>query len=317
MARKSFDIGPKRHRPSGRGKKEHATQKSQKKKSHPQLATRAPKRKLRDRRREAFLRTVYLTLAGAVAVVVLVLYLVWLPALRISTVRVEGYGNADSLEQMVKKELEGSYTYLIPRNSFFFYPERTIRAAILDAYPHIASVHLVRTSFTAVTVKTTERIAVFWWCGTPETLSARTGSCYQVDAEGFVFEKAVERSAEEASTTPTTAMVRVYAPLATASSTGEYPLRAQVLGARALPDVLKFIKMIQAMSIPVASIAIRGDEADLFVEPSTRITYIIGHEREAIKNAEVAFKNLNMVNGSIDYVDLRFDGKVYLKRKGE
>ncbi|HRH24694.1 MAG TPA: hypothetical protein PK109_03875, partial [Candidatus Paceibacterota bacterium] len=60
---------------------------------------------------------------------------------------------------------------------------------------------------------------------------------------------------------------------------------------------------------------IRGDEADLFVPPGTRVTYVVGQEVEAAKSAEAAFKGLNLVDGSLLYVDLRFDGKVYVKRR--
>ena len=313
MLKRSFDIGPRRRKRSS------APQKSKpaKKQSHPRLATRAPKRKLRDRRREEQVRNLMLVLLGGLLMVGAILYVLWLPSMRISVVTAEGYGNTDALETLASAELKGAYHGIVPRNSFFFYPERSIRAVILENYPAIAAVSVSRTGFSSLSLKASARVSAFWWCGIPENLSARIGNCYEADAEGFIFEKTVDVFAEVATSSEKNQTLHVYADLETASTSDRYPLRSRVQGAKALPDVLKFVRAVQALGIPVASIAIRGDEGDLFVEPSTRITYVIGHEREAEKNVAAALKGLNLVDGSLEYVDLRFDGKVYLKRWSE
>lgn len=313
MAKQSFDIKASRKKTAPPASKA----KTQKKQSHPRLATRAPKRKLRDRRREEFLRTVTLIVFGAAIVAGLLLYILWLPSLRIQSVHAEGYGSAESMERIAAAELKGTYAGMVPKNSFFFYPERAIRAAVLEAHPAVSAVSVSRTGFDSMLLKASARSSAFWWCGTPEQLSAKTGNCYETDAEGFVFEKAEEAGVEVVASSSASSMLIVYAELDSASSTASYPLRSRVLGATALTDVLRFVRAIETLGIPVASIAIRKDEAELFVAPSTRIQYVIGKEREAAKNAEAAFKGLNLLDGSIEYVDLRFDGKVYLKRTGE
>lgn len=318
MARRSFDIGPKRPAaaPSARKKKRKAP-KEEKKASHPRLSTRAPKRKLRDRRREETFRNMGLIVAGALIAVGAVVYLLWRPEIRISKVEAAGTGDATALESLASAELQGTYSGVLPKNSFFFYPERSIRASILKRYPSISAVSVSRTGFDSIALKTSERVSAFWWCGTPGNLSALEGSCYEADVEGLVFSPAVEVSAQMASTSAPSDTLRVYADLDTAEAGDSYPLRARVLGAEKLPDILRFARAIKSLGIPIASVAIRGDEADLFVPPSTRITYVVGHEQAAAKSAEAAFKSLNLVDGSLIYVDLRFDGKVYLKRMGE
>ncbi len=264
------------------------------------------------------MRTVSLVALAVLLCVGAVLYVFWMPALRIQEVKASGYGDIEALETIAHQALKGTYGGMVPRNSFFFYPERAIRAQILDAYPALSAVSISRTGFDALAIKASARVSAFWWCGTPENLSARIGDCYEADVEGFVFAKAVDLQAEEAtSSASSNQMLHVYAELDSSSTTESYPLRGRVLGTHTVPEILRFVRAIQAFGIPVASIAIRGDEADLFVEPSTRITYVIGHEREAVKSAEAALKGLNVVDGSLEYIDLRFDGKVYLKRRGE
>jgi hypothetical protein len=311
MAKRSFDIGPKRRKASAPASKA----KPEKKNTHPRLATRPPKRKLKDRRREEQVRTLSFIALGVVAATGATLYVLWLPALRITEARAAGYGNTEGIEAIAKAELDGTYGGIVPKNSFFFYPERAIRASVLEAYPAISAVSVSRTDMNAIALKATPRVSAFRWCGTPDTLSARLGNCYEADVEGLVFEKAMALSPELASSSVQDESLHVYANLETSSTSDTYPLKARVQGASMLPDVLRFVKAIRGFGVPVASVAIRGDEADLFVEPSTRITYVIGHEREAAKTAEAALKGLNVVDGSLEYIDLRFDGKVYLKRR--
>lgn len=317
MARRSFDIGPKRAAPAVAKPRRRKAPKEEKKATHPRLSTRAPKKKLRDRRREEVTRNIALV-AGAILVVAgIVIYLFWRPEIRISKVEASGFGDTSSIESLASAELKGTYSGILPKNSFFFYPERAIRASILKRYPAISAVSVSRTGFDSIALKASERVSAFWWCGTPANLSAQEGNCYQADVEGLVFAPAAELSAEEAASSTPSDMLRVYAELDGAGADDAYPLRARVLGAGSLPDILRFARAVKTLGVPVASVAIRGDEADLFVPPSTRITYVVGHEAQAARSAEAAFKGLNLVDGSLVYVDLRFDGKVYLKRKGE
>ncbi|MBU2330176.1 hypothetical protein KKG57_01780, partial [Patescibacteria group bacterium] len=65
----------------------------------------------------------------------------------------------------------------------------------------------------------------------------------------------------------------------------------------------------------VTSLAIRNDEADLYTTAGTRITYVLGQEQEAVITAASIFSQLNLNDGSVEYVDLRFAGKGYFKRR--
>ena len=65
----------------------------------------------------------------------------------------------------------------------------------------------------------------------------------------------------------------------------------------------------------VLHFVIRGDEVDILLDSGTRLTYVLGHEEDAYSALKSAHGNFNLLNGSIDYVDLRFSGKVYLKKR--
>ncbi len=311
---KSFDMGPRKRAGTGKGEepkpRKRRKRRAPKESNHPVLSARNTKRKLRDRRRDELFSKMVLTIAVFLAIAGGIVYLFSLPSVRISQVEAQGFPDPERVAVIAKEELSGRYYGLIPRDSFFFYPERAIRQSVLEEYPAVSSVSVGRNSFDSIILEGRPRVAAFHWCGGPDSLAAEDVTCYEVDAEGMVFKQAII----DASSTP---MLHVYAVLDTASTTGAYPLKAKVEGANHLPDILRFVRSLNSLGVTVASIAIRGDEADLFVAPGTRITYVVGHEKEAEKSAKAALPKLNLKDGSILYIDLRFDGKVYLKRVGE
>ena len=301
MAKKSFDIG----RTPRKAVKE-PEKKKKKQSSHPRLSQRSPKRPLRERRQSEAMRTFWLWCIGIALIAGLFLYGLWRPEARITEVTAEG-ANVSGIESLARAKLDGTYYGVFPRDSFFFYPERSMREAILDEYPAVAAVSIGRSGLTSLSITTLPRVAALYWCGAPSSLSASDSSCYEADTEGLVFARATTLDAP--------GIPHVYAILDTEQSGERAPLRGRVQGADSLPDILRFVRDIERMGIPVASVAIRDDEADLFIAPATRLTYVIGKEEEARKNAEAAFPTLNLQDGSVEYVDLRFDGKVYLRRR--
>lgn len=308
-AKRSFDVRRKpatRSAPTPtRGRRTQA--------SRPTKAATAKKRAsaLSERRREAKHRLFWLYVGLAVLLVGVVIYGFWRPEVRIATVQSED----TTLVALAKEALEGTYGYVIPRDSIFFYPERDVRQAVLDARPEVSAVSVSRSGLTAISIDTIERTVAFWWCGTPESASAGDSSCYEADAEGFIFRPA---GVVDASSTPVGTALRMYAELEDATSTPDYPLRGKMESLESVPDVLRFVKAMKALGVSPVSLAIRGDEADLFVPSSgrgTRITYVLGREEAAAKLAAAVFPRLNLTDGSIEYVDLRFNGKAYIKRR--
>ncbi len=226
------------------------------------------------------------------------------PSVRISHIQISG--TDVNLAHYATEAMEGMYLGLVPRNSFFFVPERRIRSAILADYLGFATVSIVRTDLTGISITVTERTAVARWCGsTPSTSSSQAeGQCYVFDPNGFIFEIA-------ATSTQTLNSFSLYAPIA---GNVQDPLRATLADADKLPAMFDFARRVDAFGSPVTTILIRNDEVDDYLSSGTRITYVLGNEQNAITALVSAEGNLNLSDGSLDYVDLRFDGKVYLKK---
>lgn len=247
------------------------------------------------------------------------LYAIWLPQLRIQEVHATG-PNTSSMEQAARSVLAGTYGYVIPRNSIFFFPKAAMRNVVLAQRPEVAAVSIKRSSFSSVSVSATPRVMAFVWCGVSKTATTTT-ACYEADTEGLVFKPlaGVLDSASVATTLamPATGELRVYSPLGKEFTEGTSPVGTRVISAAAIPDALRFVKAIRELGIPVVALELRGDEADLWVNEATRITYVLGREQEAADLAASVIPTLNLVSGLIEYLDLRFSGRAYVKRYGE
>ena len=92
-------------------------------------------------------------------------------------------------------------------------------------------------------------------------------------------------------------------------------LGASVTGAKYIPELLRFAKTLKSLGAIVTSVQLRGDEADLYTVYGTRITYVLGREQQAATLAATAFPSLTLSNNSLLYVDLRFDSKIFFKKR--
>lgn len=241
------------------------------------------------------------------------IYGLWQSSVRISRITV--YGEDVTLAQYAKDAIQGSYFGVIPRNSTFFFPASRIRAAILADHPSIAAVSIFRNGFTELSIKPSTRVPIARWCGTsPETRfdledsdlrSNLVSNCYVFDAGGFIF-------AATATSTKTINTFTLYAPL---DGDALEPLRATIAHAEKIPTIFDFARQLGTRGSPVNHIVIRDDEVDALLVSGARVTYVLGKEQSAFTALISANENFNLSDGSIEYVDLRFDGKVYLKRK--
>ena len=276
-------------------------------------------RRLRNRRRARIaLVILFLILCAGI------IYELNQPSLRISKVTV--YSDNEAFADIATEAMQGSYFGLLPRNSTLFFPASRIRTEIIASYPDIAAVSLFRNGLTGLTIKTNDRVAIARWCGLAPS-AGEEEYCYVFDAGGFIF-------AALATSTQTVNSFRLYAPLAPLETpakarqgisdslsltglAGEAlePFRATLADAEKLPAAFDLARKFTALGSPVIMIVLRGDEVNDYLESGTRVTYVLGNEENAFTALASSKDTLNFSDGSLEYVDLRFDGKVYLKRK--
>lgn len=234
------------------------------------------------------------------------LYLAWLPALRISSVTAEG-PDATEVVEIARTSLVGTHLWIVPRDSLLFIPESDIRKRILAAHPDIVAVSLKDSGLTGLHIVSVPRMSAFLWCGSSKEEPVEP--CFDTDPDGLVFAPYTG----DVPVASSTLHLRMYAPI-----DGEpgSPIGAHIKDTRAIPNALQLARAFKGMNANIAALALRGDEADFFTIGGTRVTYVIGRERQAAQLAASAFPKLHLNDGSIEYVDLRFDAKVFLRRTG-
>ncbi len=221
------------------------------------------------------------------------------------SLRSYGEANADqSLANIALAAMQGTYFGIIPRDSIFFFPASRIRADILAAHSDIAAVSIFRNGLTGISIKMNDRVPITRWCGLSPTPDVEP-YCYVFDASGYIF------AAAAASGTQTVNAFTLYAPLA--GDTLE-PLGASIAYAEKLPRAFDFARQLDTLGSPATHIILQGDEVNDYLASGTRISYVLGHENDAYTALVSARDTFNLADGSVDYVDLRFDGKVYVKK---
>lgn len=275
--------------------------------------------RLRERRRAARRRLFLAVLLLLLFVGALGIWGLNQPAVRISSIEIEATENllpGPAPLDLANAALRGSHVGLIPYDSTFFLNAPRVRALIRSAHPEIAALSLRHTGLRSIAIRISPRTALGRWCG----LAPAPGVapyCYLYDPSGFLY-AALPDPLAGASSTPvalpdTLNDFSLYAPLA---GNAQEPLGATIARAAELPGAFAFARRLADLGSPIAAVFIRGDEVDDLLASGTRVTYVLGREEEAFSALISAKRDLDLSNGSLEYVDLRFSGKVYLKERG-
>ena len=229
-------------------------------------------------------------------------------AVRISDIQIVGADQ--SFAEIARSTMQGRYLGIIPRDSIFFFPASRIRADILATHPDIAAVSISRTGSSGISITADTRVPVARWCGalSDTTKVGLTADCYVFDANGVVY-------AATSTIQPLNAFT-IYQFLAApegiqASGT---PIGSTLLNAEKFPAAFDFARQLATFGSPISFIVFRNDEIDNYFEGGVRITYLLGDEQNAFTALVSAKAQLNLSDPTLEYVDVRFPGKIYFKR---
>lgn len=200
--------------------------------------------------------------------------------------------------------MRGTYLYILPRDSAFFYPGHQIRIAILRDHPELAAVSLFTEGVSALSIKVLPRTPVARWCGLAPTPDVEA-YCYLFDPSGYIY----------AAASTSDQVMNPYVLYDSLAASSTEPLGATLARASNIPATFDFARKLASIGGIVSNIVIRGDEVDDYVASSTtRITYVLGQEQQAYSALVSAKQNYDLSGGTLEYLDLRFPGKIYLKK---
>ncbi|XKT75089.1 MAG: cell division protein FtsQ/DivIB [Patescibacteria group bacterium UBA2103] len=253
------------------------------------------KRRLKERR--TIIIRLY-TLLGILGLVVLfggATYGVWRPEVRVENISVSGLEVIEphKIGDAVKELIAGSYFHIFPKDSIFLLPVEEVKETLLVTFPRLESIEVSKTGFKDIELSAIERIGSYMWCG----VSTST-PCLLTDSTGFIF-------AEEEKDLP-----KVYGRLAHEGS----PLANTVFEENALEKVHILNEALKEVGVSVVRVEfVEPDEVLLTLSSGPVVQYVLGEEEiiaETFPSVLDGIENLE----EIEYIDMRFGKRVYIKR---
>ncbi len=240
----------------------------------------------------------FLILAGCVA---LVWYITRLNFFTLTDVSVTGGETIshEEIQNIVKNELKGSYILIVPKQFAYFYPHDRI-LEVLSKNPRIHDVYVSRASRTGLSVTFQEYLPHALWCADTEDQLP----CSFITSTGYLFSEAPELTGGTLTRHTTEGVTEL--------SKGE------IISSDRLSQIDTFIQRAQdEQGLRISSARYtRDDDVEFSINGGGKI-FVSGG-----KDMNVAFENLTSVllssefkhiePGNFQYIDLRFDNKVFV-----
>jgi cell division septal protein FtsQ len=233
----------------------------------------------------------------------------YLPQFSVNSISVAGA--RDTPQQLIQNYVgtilnDGSHP-MFSRSNILLYPRADIQKAVENFFPRIKSVSISRESFlaTAIMIAVEERKPFAQWCNP-------AGVCFVMDDSGFIFADGADNNGDSIST------MRYIFRGGIASSTN--PVGQRFAPAH-LPGILALLEFLSEAGFNPHGGTIDNDQDFLvpFTEGFT-LKVSFGQEAHALaKNLELVLSSapLKGKESQLEYIDLRFDNRVYYKLKGE
>lgn len=241
-----------------------------------------------------------------------------IPSIQIENIEVSGNltVSKDEIINALRNETSAKYLKLFSKNSIFLYPKKIIETKLADDFKRIETVSIKSKGLKTLIVSMAERKPDSLWCfgdssedgNVPK--NENSGKCYFLDKEGVVFSEAPDFSGST--------FLRYYGLL----DDIEQPIGENYMTSEKFREVSRFIDSLEILGIKVATFRAES-ESDYEIDLKNGIKIILDDKQpfdkilENIQSilTEVDLKKEYSPNNppKINYVDLRFGNKVYLK----
>ncbi|OGI63492.1 hypothetical protein A2914_02700 [Candidatus Nomurabacteria bacterium RIFCSPLOWO2_01_FULL_41_21] len=266
-------------------------------------------------------------LAGLIVVFVGLCFLSRIPKLNIANIEVVGNKivETDDIKKVAEGELTGFYLWFLPKTNFTLYPKGRIALLLGEQHTRLKDINLNLKKDGVLEISVGERVGLYTWCG--ETLPSlgvkpEETKCYFMDESGYIFDEAPYFSND------------VYLKFFGITDKG---VSEDPTGSRYLPDYFSamthFMENIISLDIKPSSLLVKENgkvkgEIEIYLSsnilPPSAPRIIFNKGDDLVKLAENLqasvdadpFKTeLKEKREKLEYIDLRFDNRVYYKFK--
>ncbi len=210
----------------------------------------------------------------------------------------------------VRQIISDKYLYIFRGDSAFTIPRKKITSALINAWPSIEKIKVEADDRNALIIEIKERKAAALWCGESEEdfLSEGPAECYYVDKSGYLFSKSPNFSDG--------VFLKFFGKLM-----GEEIIDSFLEDSSSFYDRLTFAKSLSELDIDIRK-AFYSHDGQFVLRASQNFFILL----DSLSPLERIFKNLSAVVrqeiltddplyglSKLEYIDLRFDNKVYYK----
>ncbi|MEI8339116.1 MAG: FtsQ-type POTRA domain-containing protein [bacterium] len=264
--------------------------------------------RVREERRRALILKVVLSVIGLIILVVVSAVISNLSTFRIAEYEINGLEgvNAQAVQIDAKTPLIGTYFWFWPRDCYFYLSTTAVEDNLLALIPRIQKVNVSRSGFKTLQINIVERKPSGLWCANKDT-----DKCYFLDNEGLVFDRAPALSGQ---------LFVKYLGLLDSSIE---PLGQRYLTKESFSTLTDFMSWVLASGVSVGNVTIDADGfyrlhlpggGEIFVSDRQDVDRTFRNLQTLLKEKGLLSKTVSF-DTNLDYIDLRFGEKVYIKKK--
>jgi len=219
--------------------------------------------------------------------------------------------NPELVKKSVAEVLEGNYFYFFPKANSLIYPREEIAKKLLKDFARFSDITIHFVNFNTIRVNVVERTPYGLWCGEASESTAEQ-ECYFIDNTGYVFAKAPRFFGS--------VYFIAFGPLhAFENVAATSPLRGVLLADGVFEKMVLLRDKLAGEKIETTYIVVheRGD-IDIYMETGGRL--ILSGKQDfdnTFANFIIALDAKRLAEdfdmSAIEYVDLRFDDRIYFK----
>jgi len=233
--------------------------------------------------------------------------------LLISNITISGaeVTNPELVEDAVLEILSGDYFYFFPKANSLIYPREEIVEKLLEEFTRFSDVSIHFVNFKTIRVDVVERIPYGLWCGEASSeVSER--ECYFLDDAGYIFDKSPRFFGS--------VYFLSFGPLNRFESVAATsPIRGTLLAEGVFEKIVLLRDKLSDEKIETTYLVVHehGD-IDIYMETGGRLILSgVQDFDNAFADFLIALDTKRLTKGfdieQIEYVDLRFNEKVYFK----
>ncbi len=277
---------------------------------------RLPASELKERRKQARRRAVFISIGAVVLLCALLVWVLRQEWFLIRSITTEGTRtlSGEIISAYTDTMLEGNMMYIFPRRNTLLLSKERLTQSLLLEYSRIERVTFDREGRNGLRIQIEEHTPHALWCGEsrPLLVSDDSETCYFLNEKGYIFSSAPTFSGS--------AYFKYYGKLAV-----EEPLRAHFFSADELFIAEELLYSLTQLELTPQYLT-RTSEGDyritlvtgeyvLFVPDNTLVSQV--DNLGALLTSEVFRKDKRESVTPLEYIDVRFGNKLYYRFRGE